>query len=220
MPELNEARQISEALAAAKQQDLNRTLRNALRLLSKELYGRDVHFVMELVQNAEDNDYPEQVTDRFIEFIVKPDAIEVRNNEVGFTRPNVESLCDVGESTKRERTLGYIGEKGIGFKSVFKISDRPRIFSSGFCFELDDHDYIVPHWCDPPSHVDPQRATTIILPLRHDYREGGERPIGAQVADLDPRTLLFLRKLSRIVVVDETAGTNVSFQRSPLATAS
>jgi hypothetical protein len=60
-------------------------------LLSKELYSSDVHFVMELVQNAEDNEYPPsmlgdealgEVSDRVpwpsfpcIEFEVRCDAI-------------------------------------------------------------------------------------------------------------------------------------------------
>lgn len=33
----------------------------ALQRLSAELYSRDTHFVLELVQNADDNKYPEGV---------------------------------------------------------------------------------------------------------------------------------------------------------------
>ena len=37
----------------------------------------------------------------------------VMNNEVGFRKENIESLCSVGRSTKKgRRDSGYIGEKG------------------------------------------------------------------------------------------------------------
>ena len=41
-------------------------------------------------------------------------TLAVLNNEVGFSRANVESLCSVGLSTKKGKrdTHGYIGEKG------------------------------------------------------------------------------------------------------------
>lgn len=43
------------------------------------------------------------------------------------------------------------GEKGIGFKSVFSISDRPHVCSNGFSFAFDANDpsglgYVLPHW--------------------------------------------------------------------------
>lgn len=45
----------------------------------------------------------------------------VLNNERGFSGDNIRALCDVGNSTKKEPTAGYIGKKGIGFKSVFRV---------------------------------------------------------------------------------------------------
>jgi hypothetical protein len=39
--------------------------------------------------------------------------------QVGFSEANLRALCDVGNSTKAA-TTGYIGQKGIGFKSVFR----------------------------------------------------------------------------------------------------
>ena len=42
-------------------------------------------------------------------------TLAVLNNEVGFSRANVESLCSVGLSTKKGKrdSHGYIGEKGM-----------------------------------------------------------------------------------------------------------
>jgi hypothetical protein len=54
-------------------------------------------------------------------------TVTVLNNERGFSAANVRALCDVGRSTKGSGGLGYIGQKGIGFKSVFRV--RPLCIS-------------------------------------------------------------------------------------------
>lgn len=125
-------------------------LDRALKLLSTDLYAKDIHFVLELLQNAEDNSYaPGTIPE--VRFILTNEAILVQNNEVGFAEENVRSLCDVANSSKKKR-LGYIGEKGIGFKSVFRVTDEPLIVSNGFRFSLPLHDpdtnlgYVIPVW--------------------------------------------------------------------------
>nr|POE68285.1 hypothetical protein CFP56_26177 [Quercus suber] len=108
-------------------------LHQAVKNLSAELYAKDVHFLMELIQNAEDNDYLEGV-DPSLEFVITseditatgaPATLLIFNNEKGFSSKNIDSICSVGRSTKKgNRKHGYIGEKGIGFKSVFlKLSN-------------------------------------------------------------------------------------------------
>ena len=46
----------------------------------------------------------------------------LRQNEVGFSEANVHALCSIGESTTTAADPNYIGNKGIGFKSVFKLT--------------------------------------------------------------------------------------------------
>ena len=53
------------------------------------------------------------------------DAPSPLGSQVGFSAPNVRALCDVGRSTKTGG-LGYIGQKGIGWKSVFRVRGRGR----------------------------------------------------------------------------------------------
>src|SRR5215216_2330126 len=101
-------------------------IHRSLEKLAEDLYSKQNHFVLELIQNADDNNYAPTVTP-FLTFKIDQEKIVVQNNELGFTKENVYALCDVGSSTKT-KVLGYIGEKGIGFKSVFRISDRPQIF--------------------------------------------------------------------------------------------
>ena len=83
-----------------------------LHRLSTELYSRDTHFVLELVQNADDNTYPEISSGTgfpSLVFVLERDKIVVLNNEVGFMENNIRALCDVGRSTKGAHRYGYIG---------------------------------------------------------------------------------------------------------------
>ena len=147
--------------------ELYQSYTDMLKMLSEEIYSQDSHFVYELIQNAEDNAYPEGCTDRFVHFTLDGRDIIVRNNEVGFSPANVEAICAVAHSTKVDRTRGYVGEKGIGFKSVFKVTARPQVYSGSFRFQFDDDSFVVPSWCEPAAGVAIDAATTtIVLPLR------------------------------------------------------
>lgn len=72
------------------------------------------------VQNADDNTYSTHV-EPTLTFILQDSGIIVLNNEQGFSAENIRALCDVGSSTKKGSNAGYIGRKGIGFKSVFRV---------------------------------------------------------------------------------------------------
>lgn len=77
--------------------------------------------VLLLLQNAEDNQYEDSVqptlefalTTQDITGCGAQETLLVFNNEVGFSRQNMESICSVGRSTKKgRRSKGFIGEKG------------------------------------------------------------------------------------------------------------
>ena len=190
---------------------ISRKLKNSIELLSTGLYAKDIHFILELIQNAEDNNYKESSPE--LEFLILDEdptntpgsqgCLCVFNNEIGFAEPNVESICGIGQSTK-DRLHGYIGEKGIGFKSVFIVSSQPHIYSNGFrfCFKEDDPDlelaYIVPYWLDcVPDVIRVKRANTaILLPLK----EGKKAEIIAELERIEPETILFLAKLEGLAI--------------------
>lgn len=180
--------------ARSLQQKLNRTL----RLLSEDLYSKQTHFVLELVQNADDNDYPSRTIPN-LTFKLSPNKLVLINNETGFSEKHVRFLCDVGKSSKTSKK-GYIGEKGIGFKSVFTVSDRPEIHSNGFHFRFDrDNEtnllgYVVPIWCDVAAEA-VRGQTCILLPAKPTVTFGAET-----LDELDPHLLLFLHKLRRISI--------------------
>ena len=90
----------------------------SLHRLSRELYTKDSHFVLELIQNADDNEYPtsfmspDAIEKPTVAFIVESDRITILNNECGFMENNITALCDVGKSTKGIHRKGYIGMNG------------------------------------------------------------------------------------------------------------
>ncbi|XP_065872779.1 uncharacterized protein [Euphorbia lathyris] len=200
-------------------------LDNAVAYLSAELYTKDVHFLMELIQNAEDNEYPEGV-DPSLEFVITsrditatgaPATLLIFNNEKGFAAKNIESICSVGNSTKKgNRKKGYIGEKGIGFKSVFLISPQPYIFSNGYRIRFNEKPcpecnlgYVVPEWVEEsPSLADIHKiygssssvpATTIVLPLKPDKIKA----VKQQLTSIQPEVLLFLLKIKCLSVRED-----------------
>ena len=190
--------------------NLQTQLNNALQLLSHDLYSKKSHFVLELVQNADDNHYASGITPH-LTFQVTPNRLVVVNNEEGFSEANIKAICSVGASSKSKGKSGYIGEKGIGFKSVFTVSDAPEIHSNGFHFKFDRTvagnllGYVVPHWCEPTEDA-PPACTTIILPAAKTYEFGAET-----LVDLDARLLLFLNKLRQLTLDHD--GRRVTYRR-------
>lgn len=188
---------------------ISKQLKNAIALLSKGLYEKEIHFVLELIQNAEDNEYRNSAPELEFQLLDQDPTgtpgsdgcLCVFNNELGFTSDHVESICQIGASTK-SKMAGYIGEKGIGFKSVFLASERPHIFSNGFQFCFKEHDpeielaYIVPYWIEqPPDLVRSKKAgTSILLPLK----KGKKVEIDRDLSRIAPETILFLSKLQGI----------------------
>ncbi|MGQ9595639.1 MAG: sacsin N-terminal ATP-binding-like domain-containing protein [Anaerolineae bacterium] len=189
------------------------TLQRAVSKLASDLYSKETHFVFELIQNAEDNSYAPHVSPELHFFYLPEDptsssgsegALLVVNNEVGFRLKDAESLCDVGLTTKGDRTKGYIGEKGIGFKSVFQVSATPHVFSRGYQFRFQETDdavglgYIVPYWIEevPEQVCRHQDCTCILLPLKARRAKA----IQLYLHDIRPETLLFLAKLTALTV--------------------
>ena len=87
-------------------------LKKTLDALSVNLYSEDTHFMMELIQNADDNSYSNgQKPSLMIQ--IYPHVVVVYNNEIGFSDSNIRAICDVAKSTKVLQK-GYIGQKGIG----------------------------------------------------------------------------------------------------------
>ncbi|KAF5710614.1 hypothetical protein FGLOB1_5378 [Fusarium globosum] len=184
---------------------------HSVKILAKQIYGSDARFVFELLQNAEDNIFNkahEAKAPPFISFKISPDKVIVECNEDGFKEPDLQAICAVGQSTK-SATYGYIGTKGIGFKSVFIAASRVHIQSGNFSFEFRHKKtdlgigMVRPIWVNPVETI-PSPLTRMTLYI-HDQGDPDDlqhlrRIISMQFDDLQETCLLFLRKLEKISV--------------------
>ncbi|MDZ7759487.1 MAG: hypothetical protein U5L00_04425 [Desulfovermiculus sp.] len=106
------------------------------------------------------------------------------------------------EKQLNNKNHGYIGEKGIGFKAVFRVTSSPYILSNDYSFSLPEYDpktglgYIVPQWVSLSKNIFAINNTNIILPL--DKYEYNFDKIEKMFYDIEPETILFLNKLREI----------------------
>lgn len=163
-----------------------------------------------MIQNADDAKYAEADENGAIipciTFRVRHRELVVDLNEKGFSLIDVLTICDTGESSKKndgETT----GEKGFGFKAVFGIASEVHIQSGpwSFSFKHQRHE-------DGIGMISPIWRTATQLP-----REVGTRitlifsdPEQEFLADLcarmesQPETIVsFLKKLRKIEIIFE-----------------
>jgi len=99
-------------------------LGRSLSIISEMVFVRTARFIMELIQNAEDSLIGANNKGE-MEIAVSDKRVKVIHNGKPFDRDDLNAICGVRSTKKPERgTLGYLG---IGFKSVFKITDCPQI---------------------------------------------------------------------------------------------
>lgn len=179
--------------------------------LATNIYGSDARFIFELLQNADDNRYTRaraEGADPFISFCVYPDRIIVECNEDGFTVKDLSAICSVGESTK-STSHGYIGAKGIGFKSVFIAASKVYIQSGHFSFFFKHAkgdsalSMGLPIWKETDEEL-PGPLTRMTLHLHEvgdrEKLEHVRKNVYTQLSELQQTCLLFLRNLKKIKV--------------------
>lgn len=172
-----------------------------LKIASEQLYGKDVHWALELLQNAED------AGAKHIAFVFEKDRVLVSNDGDLFTAEDVWAICSAGHSAKKNK----IGFFGIGFKSVFKLSDAPEIRSGRYALRLEDKIYPSP--LDVDDRVRP-RGARFTLPVRPAEQDR----LASMLNDLTSpdflHLLLTLNSLETIRVFDRTgAGHSGRFRR-------
>jgi hypothetical protein len=165
-------RQASEKLNSAVSDDsmsnseylalLSRERKNIKRCYGDKVYNNYIRlindsgtdekrFIYELLQNADDCDYEKAKVFGELPFFIcelSDLIITTHYNEDGFTKANVRSITAIGESTKKQiqsdHRRAIIGEKGVGFKSVFSVASEVAIHSNGFHFRLTEEMPTIP----------------------------------------------------------------------------
>ena len=111
--------------------------RNILDRLRGDLSSNELTFLYELVQNAVDHPNRNFNNNVSISFEVFDNFLLVKHNGALFTENNFESITGIlfGEQIQ-EGDRNRIGYKGIGFKSVFRFTDKAYIRSGNFSFRF------------------------------------------------------------------------------------
>lgn len=123
--------------------------KNSLTILSDTTYQDRKHFLLELIQNADDASF--EGDEASLTFTIYDDRIELLYNEKGFDIADVIAITGTGSSTKANKkhlSNSFIGEKGIGFKSVFALASRVEIESPPWHFQLSRESVIIPEVLD------------------------------------------------------------------------
>ncbi len=205
---------------AESDESLLAALAGAINRLEKA-FPEQWHFLMEFIQNADDS----QSTTFSLR--ISEDKITVMNDGKPFDRADVESICNVGQSSKARPDRGeeYIGYLGVGFKSVFLISESPRIYSGEYQFKFDKSEWkdpnavpwqITPLWIDEPTDPIPEGFTTKFeIPLSDDITEETFEKLTEELKaeQISDRTILFLKNLQKIEIIDEINGTQKTIEK-------
>lgn len=176
--------------------------RHSLNILSDTTYQDRKHFLLELIQNADDAQFIDK--EATLKFVILDNSIELYYNEKGFEVDNVIAITGTGSSTKRNKhrsSNSFIGEKGIGFKSVFALATDVEIESPPWHFQLAKERCIVP---EPLSGGALLQGAGTRLKVRFAdpamvnlVAEELNRYVSGQV-----ESFLFLQRLSRFEVED------------------
>ncbi|WP_276259005.1 sacsin N-terminal ATP-binding-like domain-containing protein [Haloglomus litoreum] len=202
------------------------------------------YFPLEFIQNADDED-GSSIRFQLREVDESP-RLEILNDGNPFTDPSVtgtpagaksdvRGICKAGRSPKQPRN--HIGFIGVGFKSIFEISDRVEIHSGDFHFEFSQSRTeaaatgdtelpwrVIPWWKEPteaeqtPVQLDEVEYTTrFIIHLDEGRFEGSLEDSSVfnplSEANLDRRVFLFLTSLQQIIVDDELSGSTRHLRR-------
>lgn len=185
-------------------------------------YSDSNHFVYELLQNAED----ERASKVVIEYY--EDRLVFYHNGDPFDEGDVRGVSSMLMTTKDKNSGQTIGRFGMGFKSVFKYTCQPEIYSDSeaFCIE----NYLLPveikdNWNDRVErerivcHVnggktykpfgDEPHLTKIVIPFVKRNDKGELKPVaGKDVLDklqgLNGEILLFLTHIRELYWTDKS----------------
>lgn len=96
-----------------------------------DLYSDISHFVYEILQNAEDAFASEIIFNLF------NDKLVIEHDGVSFTPSDIDAISSISNvKNLKKNNPDSIGKFGIGFKSVYNITESPRIQSGKYDFEV------------------------------------------------------------------------------------
>jgi anti-sigma regulatory factor (Ser/Thr protein kinase) len=177
----------------ALQQDPRDAARKAVHRLMR--YSEQVHFVYELLQNADDaGKHGNEEKSVRMGFVLRDNELVVWNDGRAFDERDITGVLAIGQSSK---DLTQIGAFGIGFKSIYVYTDRPEIYSGAATFRIQNYleaDGIPETPADIKQWTEVGK-TVFRLPFKANLRETSLPSLKHRLRNADLRSLLFLRRL-------------------------
>ena len=164
--------------------------------LLADAYGDRTHFILELLQNAEDALRRRErgwEGSRIVSFHLTQTSLRISHCGDPFNERDVRGICGIAESGK-QGSLTDIGRFGMGFKSVYAFTDCPEVYSGPEAFAIES--FVWPKAVPQIRDKDPDE-TVFKLPLQSNDPSGHD-DISSGLRGLGPRTLLFLRHIEEI----------------------
>ena len=172
------------------------------------VYTNNLRFLYELIQNVDDCIFDDPSDANLeVQFDPSKGRIVLSYNEHGFTPFNVFAITGIAEAAKNiSADKVEIGEKGIGFKSVFGVATKVLIQSGMFSFELHKDNFTVP--VPVYEGFDPVVGTRLTLFVQTGKVEAIYRAFFNAYCRKDAlfnkNPLLFLNKLTKLRLYMDT----------------
>lgn len=187
-------------------------------------YSDSNHFVYELIQNAEDTKAS------CVVFEYHEDKMVFYHDGKPFNEADVIGVSSMLETTKADDAQ-TIGKFGMGFKSVFKYTCEPQIYSDDEAFRIKN--YLLPEEIDTDwNYVEQmqlgisyaldggeqfipfaqsEHLTKVVLPFQKREKSGEIYRIDGsdiilKLMDLESEILLFLSTIKHLFWIDKTKG--------------
>lgn len=157
---------------------------NAEQLLARRVYTDPGHFLVELLQNADD------ARAQAWHVSVHDDRAKVWHDGLPFDAKDVVGVLSIGQTTKARDQIGFFG---VGFKAVYELCERPQVYSEPFCFEIAD--VSVPRRLAERPSGSESGGTLLVLPFRGGADAARAQRLYERARSLPPQTLLTLQSL-------------------------
>lgn len=156
------------------------------RILTEDMYSNPLRFIDELLQNAQDA-ARKAAKSTGVEFRLYNDKLEFFHSGKDFDLKDLIGITGIGASTKSDQDIGTFG---IGFKSVYQITDEPHIYSGKYNFKIVE--FRIPISIPKDDNI---QNTAIVLPLK---KECEQEKIFSYLDDIEIESLLFLPNIDSI----------------------
>jgi hypothetical protein len=163
-------------------------------MLLADRYDDRTHFIFELLQNAEDAlaRRGQWQGARIVSFDLAATQLRVRHFGHPFNEADVRGICGIAQSTK---ALTEIGRFGIGFKSVYAVTDRPEVYSGAEAFAVES--FVWPVGVPPIPRNDEDDETLFILPFKPGDSQAYDE-VSRGLQRLGATALLFLHHIEEV----------------------